>query len=294
MEARAAGISEATLQTALATVAQPLPRVLELDRRQPESTQSLEDYLASRVSATRIANGRDRLREYPTWLGRIERKYQVPRRVIVALWGMESNYGATMGSFPVIPALVTLAYDGRRSEFFRQELFHALRILDAGHISLRQMQGSWAGAMGQCQFMPSSFERFAVDANGDGRRDIWTSVPDVLASTANYLRRAGWQQGQTWGRPVKLPKGLDRSRLGLKTRMPLARWRALGVRQPNGAALPGRTLRASLIQPDGPGTQAFLVYDNFRVILAWNNSQAFALAVGTLSDHLGAPGKTLR
>lgn len=294
IEARAAGISEATLQGALATVAQPLPRVLELDRKQPESTQSLPDYLASRVSAARIANGRDRLREYPTWLGRVERTYQVPRRVIVALWGMESNYGAMMGSFPVIPALATLAYDGRRSEFFRKELFHALRILDAGHIPLPQMLGSWAGAMGQCQFMPSSFQRFAADADGDGRRDIWTSAPDVLASTANYLRQAGWQAGQTWGRPVRLPKKFDRSLVGLKTRKSLARWQALGVRQTNGAALPGRTLQASLIQPDGPGTQAYLVYDNFRVILAWNNSQAFAVAVGTLSDCLATQPKKFR
>lgn len=294
VEARASGISEATLQSALATVQHPLARVLELDRKQPESTQSMTDYLATRVSEKRVAKGRDQLRGYPTWLGRVEGKYQVPRRVIVALWGMESNYGETMGSFPVIPALATLAYDGRRSDFFRKELFHALRILDQGHIPLPQMLGSWAGAMGQCQFMPSSFQRFAVDANGDGRRDIWSSVPDVLASTANYLRQAGWQAGQTWGRPVRLPKKFDRSLVGLKTQMPLARWQALGVRQTNGAALPGRTLQASLIQPDGPGTQAYLVYANFRVILAWNNSQAFAVAVGTLSDRLGAQAKKIR
>ncbi len=288
VEASAAGISQLTLESALADLSAPLPRVLELDRRQPESTQSLADYLASRVSDKRIANGRSRLSDYPTWLGRVEGRYGVPRRIIVALWGIESNYGQNTGSFAVIPALATLAYDGRRSTFFRKELLQALRILDAGHIPLAQMNGSWAGAMGQCQFMPTSFARFAVDGNGDGRRDIWTSVPDVLASTANYLNQAGWKEGQTWGRPVRLPKKFDASRIGLNTRLPLSRWQALGVRQTNGRALPGRTLQASLIRPDGPGTQAYLVYDNFRVILAWNNSKAFGVAVGTLSDRLAA------
>lgn len=287
-EARTSGISQPTIDSALAELSEPLPRVLELDRKQPESTQSLADYLATRLSDKRIANGRSMLSDYPTWLGRVERQYGVPRRIIVALWGIESNYGQNTGGFPIIPALATLAYDGRRSDFFRKELLEALRILDAGHIPLEQMNGSWAGAMGQCQFMPSSFHRFAVDGNGDGRRDIWTSVPDVLASTANYLNQAGWKPGQTWGRPVRLPKKFDASRIGLNTRLPLSRWQALGVRQTNGSALPGRTLQASLIRPDGPGTQAYLVYDNFRVILAWNKSNAFAIAVGTLSDRLGA------
>jgi len=293
-EARAAGISQPILESALANLTGPLPRVLELDRKQPESTQSLADYLATRVSDKRITNGHIRLSEYPTWLGRVERKYGVPRRIIVALWGIESNYGQNTGGFAVIPALATLAYDGRRGGYFRKELIEALRILDAGHIPLAQMNGSWAGAMGQCQFMPSSFRRFAVDANGDGRIDIWTSEADVLASTANYLNQAGWKEGQTWGRPVKLPKKFDPSRIGLNTRLPLSRWQALGVRQTNGSALPGRTLQASLIRPDGPGTQAYLVYDNFRVLLAWNNSKSFAVAVGTLSDRLGAKGKKHR
>ena len=285
-EALGAGISQPVLDSALGNLTEPLPRVLELDRKQPESTQSLADYLASRVSDKRIANGRSMLSEYPTWLGRVESENGVARRIIVALWGIESNYGQNTGGFGVVPALATLAYDGRRGEYFRKELLEALRILDAGHIPLEQMNGSWAGAMGQCQFMPSSFRRFAVDGNGDGRKDIWTSVPDVLASTANYLNQAGWQQGQTWGRPVRLPKKFETSRIGLDTRLPLSRWQTLGVRQINGSALPGRSLQASLIRPDGPGTQAYLVYDNFRVILAWNKSTAFAVAVGTLSDRL--------
>lgn len=290
-EALGAGISQVVLDSALADLTGPLPRVLELDRTQPESTQALTDYLAARVSDTRIANGRRMLSEYPTWLARVERDYGVSRRVIVALWGIESNYGRNTGGFEVVPALASLAYDGRRGEYFRKELLEALRILDAGHIPLAQMKGSWAGAMGQCQFMPSSFRRFAVDGNGDGRKDIWTSVPDVLASTANYLHQAGWRQGQSWGRPVRLPKKFDAARIGLNTRLPLSRWQALGVRQTNGSALPGRTLQASLIRPDGPGTQAYLVYDNFRVLLAWNKSSAFALAVGTLSDRLAPQGR---
>ncbi len=204
----------------------------------------------------------------------------------MALWGIETNYGEHSGSFPVIQSLVTLAYDERRGPYFRRELFDALRVLDAGHIPLERMKGSWAGAMGQCQFMPSSFRRFAVDAEGNHRIDIWDSVPDVLASTANYLASAGWKDDQTWGRPVRLPKNFDFSLAGLDTRLPLSRWQALGVRRSNGRALPRRNLEASLIAPEGPEGPAYLVYDNFRVLLAWNRSKSFAVAVGTLADRV--------
>jgi membrane-bound lytic murein transglycosylase B len=286
MEAQAAGITQPTLEAALGGLSAPLPRVLELDRKQPESTQTFKAYLAARLSDRRIAKGRNLLKEYGTWLGRVEGRYGVPRRVLVALWGLESNYGESTGGFSVIEALASLAYEGRREALFRKELLEALRILEEGHIAAASMRGSWAGAMGQCQFMPSSFRRFAVDANGDGRRDIWTSVPDVLASSANYLSSAGWKTGQTWGRPVRLPKRFDAALIGLKTRQPISRWRALGVTQASGQPLPGRTLQGSLVRPDGPGGQAYLVYDNFRVLLAWNNSSAFAVTVGTLSDRL--------
>lgn len=288
VEARSEGISQKTLEEALADIKEPLPRVIALDRNQPEFTQSLEDYVAARVSKKRIANGRRMLRRYPTWLGRVERKYGVQRRFIVALWGIETNYGDHTGSFPVIQSLVTLAHDGRRSSYFRKELLDALHILDAGHIRLKRMKGSWAGAMGQCQFMPSSFRRYAADAEGDGRIDIWTSVPDVLASAANYLAQSGWRDDQTWGRPVTLPETFDVSLVGLNTRLPLARWQSLGVRRSDGRALPRRDLEASLIMPEGPGGPAYLVYDNFRALLTWNKSHAFAVAVGTLSDRLGA------
>ncbi len=291
VEARSAGVSQETLEETLAGIEEPLSRVIDLDRKQPEFTQSMEDYVAARVSEKRIANGRRMMSRYPTWLGRVEKEYGVPRRFIVALWGIETNYGEHTGSFPVIHSLVTLAYDERRGAYFRKELLDALQILDAGHIPSRRMKGSWAGAMGQCQFMPSSFRRYAVDADGDRRIDIWNSVPDVLASAANYLARAGWKDDQTWGRPVKLPEKFDFSLVGLESRLPLSRWQSLGLRRSNGGALPRRDLDASLIMPDGPGGPAYLVYDNFRVLLAWNRSNSFAIAVGTLSDRFVAGRK---
>lgn len=284
VDALAEGISPATLDAALAGLEAPQQRVLDSDRNQPETTQSLAGYLAARVSAARIAEGRQMLRRYPTWLGRIERKYGVQRRFIVALWGIESNYGRHTGKLPVIPALVTLAHDERRGDYFRKELLEALRILDAGHIPLARMQGSWAGAMGHFQFMPTSYRHYAVDGDGDGRIDLWNSLPDAFASAANYLAKAGWQDDQTWGRPVRLPKNFDASLAGLETRLPLPRWQALGVRSLNGGALPGRALQASLLIPDGPTGPAYLVYGNYRALLRWNRSHSFAVAVGTLAD----------
>ncbi len=289
-DARSAGISSETLDLALAGIKEPQQQVLERDKTQPEMTQSLEDYVATRVSRERIAEGRRVLRRYQTWLGRIERQYGVQKRFIVALWGIESSYDRHTGSHPVIPALVTLAYDVRRGDYFRKELLDALHILEAKHIPLSQMQGSWAGAMGLFQFMPSSFRHYAVDADGDGRIDIWNSIPDALASAANYLAEAGWQYDQTWGRPVRLPKSFDYSLVGLETRLSLSRWQALGVRRSNGRSLPRRDMQASLIVPDGPGGPAYLVYSNFRALRRWNRSNAFAVAVGTLADSY-APQK---
>jgi membrane-bound lytic murein transglycosylase B len=285
-DARAAGISPATLDAALAGIQAPQQRVLDSDRAQPEKTQTLADYVAARVSTERIAEGQQMLRRYPTWLSRVERKYGVQRRFIVALWGIESGYGRHTGKLPIIPALVTLAYDTRRGAYFRKELIDALRILDAGQVPLAQMQGSWAGAMGHFQFMPSSYRQYAVDGDGDGRIDLWNSIPDALSSAANYLAQAGWQDDQTWGRPVRLPKGFDQSLAGLKTRLTLARWQSLGVRTSSGRALPQRNLQASLILPDGGDGPAYLVYGNFQVLLRWNRANTFAVAVGTLADRL--------
>ncbi|PNU20175.1 lytic murein transglycosylase [Geothermobacter hydrogeniphilus] len=288
-EARAAGISQQIIDEALATVRTPRRQVIRLDRNQPEFKQSLKAYVANRINDRRVANGRTMLRRYPTWLGRVERRYGVQRRFILALWGIETGYGEDSGNFPVIRSLATLAYDSRRSGYFRGELIEALRILDAGHVHLPRMKGSWAGAMGQCQFMPSAFRDFAVDADHSGRIDIWGSIPDVLGSIANYLSRSGWKDDQTWGREVKLPNRFDFSIVGLETRLPLSRWQALGVRRSNGRALPRREIEASLIIPNGPKGPAYLVYDNFRVLRRWNRSNAFAVAVGTLADRLSAP-----
>lgn len=204
----------------------------------------------------------------------------------MALWGLETSYGAYTGGFSVIQALATLAYDERRSTYFRGELIQALKIVDAGHIKAEEMQGSWAGAMGQCQFMPSSFSNHAMDGDGDGRIDIWNSIPDVLTSAANYLHEAGWETGYTWGRTVQVPETLNQDLLGLDTRMLLQEWADLGVKRARGAPLPTVDIEASLIQPDGAGGDAWLVYHNFRVILKWNRSNAFAVAVGTLADSL--------
>lgn len=284
VDAHAAGISQATIDKALAGIEAPRPGVIDSDRNQPETKQSLADYVAIRVSEKRIAEGRQILRDYPTWLAKVERQYGVQRRFIVALWGIESNYGRHTGQVPIVQALVTLAYDQRRGAYFRKELFEALRILDAGHVRLEDMKGSWAGAMGHFQFMPTSYRHYAVDADGDGRINLWNSIPDALASAGNYLAKAGWQGDRTWGRPVELPKKFDISLAGHKTRLTLSRWQKLGVRRIDGRALPQGNLQASLLLPDGRSGQAYLVYDNFRVLLKWNRSDSFAVAVGTLAD----------
>lgn len=285
-EAAAAGISTNTLDAAL-TGLEPLPRIIEYDRNQPEFKQTLEEYMAGRVSAKRVERGRRMLEQHGPLLREIGRRYGVQPRFLVALWGIESNYGDHTGKIPVIQALATLAFDPRRAAYFRGELLHALHIADSKSISLAQMRGSWAGAMGQLQFMPSTFRSHAVDYDGDGRIDLWNSVPDVLASAANYLARNGWRDDTTWGRRVRLPPDFDYEQTGHGIRKSLQKWNDLGVRRLNGQALPARgDLRPSLILPDGQSGPAFLVYENFRVLLIWNRSDAFAVAVGTLGERL--------
>ncbi|MBW2478066.1 MAG: lytic murein transglycosylase [Deltaproteobacteria bacterium] len=285
-DAHSQGLSKKTLEQGFSEIKVPLAEVIERDSSQPEMTQSVDDYLASRVSSQRIKSGRRMMRRYPTWLGRVERTYQVQRRYLVALWGVESHYGEHTGTYPVLQSLATLAYDGRRSGYFRKELIEALRLIDDGIVPQHTMRGSWAGAMGQCQFMPSSVRHYAVDEDSSGSINLWRSVPDVLGSIANYLAKAGWRYDQTWGREVVLPQNFDHALVGLETRHPLSRWQALGVRRINGRALPKRDLQASLIMPDGTNGRAYLVYDNFRVLLKWNRSSRFAIAVGALSDQL--------
>ncbi|MDF2763228.1 MAG: mltB [Rhodospirillales bacterium] len=284
-EARASGISEATISIALGGLS-PVPRVIELDRNQPESTLRFEEYLARVVSEKRVQQGRALMEENAVLLQRVAQRFGVQPRFIVALWGVESDFGRLTGNFNVLAALATLAYDGRRSAYFRKELLQALRIVDEGHISPAAMTGSWAGAMGQNQFMPSSFLDFAVDFDEDGRRDIWSSRADVFASIANYLSRSGWNGTQTWGRQVRLPTGFDQSLVALEQRRSLDEWSRMGVLQADGSPLPPSPLTASLAQPAGRGGAVYLVYDNYRTILRWNRSLYFATAVGHLADRL--------
>jgi membrane-bound lytic murein transglycosylase B len=280
------GVAAATLDAALGGL-QPIPRVIELDRRQPEGRFSFQEYHERVLSPTRIERGRELYREHKDLLDRVASDYGVQAPVIVAIWGLESTYGAYHGEFPVIGALATLAYDGRRATFFRRELLRALEILDHGDITAERMTGSWAGAMGQSQFMPSSYRTYAVDYDHDGRRDIWTSLPDVFASIANYLAKAGWDDRRTWGRKVRLPSTIDGDLAGLQMHKSLPEWQELGVRQEDGAALPGVPLTASLLRTDDGQGPSYLVYDNFRVLMAWNRSTYFALTVGELADLIG-------
>jgi membrane-bound lytic murein transglycosylase B len=297
-EAREAGISESIIEQALVPVT-PIPQVISNDRNQAEFVETLAMYLEKRVTAWRINTGRERLARHATLLDRVSAQYGVSPRVIVAIWGIETNYGSFTGGTDVIRALVTLAYDPRRAAYFRGELLAALQILQEGHISHPDMKGSWAGAMGQSQFMPSSFRDFAVDFDGDGRRDIWTTEADVFASIANYLAGAGWREGERWGREVRVPADYHEraeqwqqseashscSVLRRHTiQLPVDEWQMHGVRQANGADLPPADIPASIVFPDGAEGQAFLTYPNFRAILRYNCANNYALAVARLAD----------
>jgi len=285
-DALAAGLKPATVDAALAGVTH-IDRVIELDRKQPEFSLSFDTYLDRIVTPARVAEGKRKLEENRDLLVAIEQRYGVQPRFVVALWGIETGFGRNTGGMSVVSSLATLAYDGRRSAYFRTELMQALTILDQGHITPAAMVGSWAGAMGQCQFMPSTFAKFAVDWDGDGRRDIWRNRADALASAANYLSSEGWKDDQTWGRAVDLPEGLSPSLFGLDKTRTLAEWSRLGLRSVDGKPLPQRDIRASLIRAESDKGRPFLVYDNFRTIMKWNRSTYFALAVGHLADRIG-------
>jgi peptidoglycan lytic transglycosylase B len=287
--ARAAGITEKTLRVAFDDV-RYLPRVAERDRAQPEFTRTVWDYLDRAVTPQRVARGQDMLLQFRGEADAAAARHGVPPGILVAIWGMESNYGTHTGDTPTIDALATLGFDGRREDWARGELIAALRILQDGDIERAQMIGSWAGAMGQTQFLPSSFLAYAVDGDGDGRRDIWGSVADVMVSTANFLARAGWQAGQPWGLEVQLPAGFDHGRADARVRQSTARWAAEGVRAMDGAPLPDFN-DGSVLIPAGARGPAFLVGPNFRAILRYNNSTSYALAVGLLAQRLSdGPG----
>ena len=264
------------------------PSIVALDQKQPETTITFARYATSTLTPARITRGRALMAEHAELLNRIGNAYGVPPRFIVALWAKETDFGRNTGGENVIDALATLAYEGRRATFFRSELMQALRIVDRGDVTADAMQGSWAGAMGQCQFMPSSFFKYGADGDGDGRVDIWGDLADVFASTANYLHTEGWDPTLGWGREVRLTRALDPALVGLdKTKLHLSEWQRMGVRTLDGGNLPSRDIAASLIQPDGDGGRVFLVYDNFRVIMHWNKSTYFATSIGLLADAFG-------
>ncbi len=296
-EALTLGISEATVALALANLT-PEPVIVARDRTQPELTISLDEYLESRLTAKTLSSARSMAARHRTLLDRIQRKYGIPRHVMVAIWGLESNFGQFTGVRPTITALATLAFDSRRPDLFRKELFEALRIVDRGLIPLDELKGSWAGAMGQPQFMPSSYLKYAVDFDHDGRTDIWGSMPDVFASMANYLEEKGWHTGERWGREVRVSAGAMarvEERVPMRTEgcralremtepRPMADWRALGVRSAGGGRLPTTTLEASLVRGRD---RNFLVYRNYGALIEYNCSNSYAITVGLLADRIG-------
>lgn len=286
-EARRGGVRPATLSRALSGL-RPNERVLELDRRQAEFTQTWPQYRDARLSPARIDAGRRAYAENRALLQSIESRLRVSARVVVAIWGLETNYGGFTGNFNVIEALATLAWEGRRAAFFRAELMAALRILDAGNVSVERMRGSHAGAMGHPQFMPTSFERLAVDFDGDGRRDIWDSKADALGSIGNYLARSGWREGQIWGFEVLLPEGFDTSLADHRQMRPMRDWGRMNLVRASGGGLPGHDGEWAVVIPglSRGDSQAFMVGQNFMAIRRYNPSNFYATAVGLLSDRV--------
>ncbi len=286
--AKRAGIRRGVYARALRGIS-PDPRVLRLLNRQPEFSTPIWTYLDKRVSAQRIAAGRARARRHARLLGAVARRYGVNARIVLAIWGMETNYGGYTGKMSVIRSLATLAYRGRKKRYGRSQLIAALKILQHGDISVAGMKGSWAGAMGQTQFIPTTYAAYAVDFDGDGRRDIWNSTADALASTANYLARRGWKEGKPWGWEVRLPRNFNYRLSGLGRARSVRWWMKQGLR-PAAERFHALDAPAWLILPAGHKGPAFLVTRNFRAILAYNNSIAYALAVGHLADRIGGGG----
>ncbi|GAB0108856.1 lytic murein transglycosylase [Pseudoalteromonas distincta] len=301
-EAIAKGYEAKLIDDAFATATYK-EKVVSADKNQPELKETLETYLPKRVPQWKIDRARKLYAENKEVLEKVAKEFGVQARFIVALWGLESNFGAIQGGHNVISSLVTLAFDGRREALYKRQLWAALDILKSGHITLDKFKGSWAGAMGQTQFMPTSFNAYAVDYNNDGRKDIWTTKEDAFASIANYLKQEGWNDSLTWGRQVQLPENFDSKYVlvrGTKTRKQwleywndsersLADWQALGVRKADGSDLPNVDVRAALVMPDDINGRMYLAYDNYKVFMHWNRSYYFATSVGYLSDRIGYP-----
>lgn len=283
-EALSQGIRAAVFDEAFRDIHEPNRQIKRFLKTQPEHRLTYERYLKTRVDAYRLAMGRKNYLKNQTLLDQIGREYGVDPCFIVAFWGMETSYGTYMGDFPSIKALATLAYDSNRPAYFKHELLLALRILNDNQVTLKEFKGEWAGASGQPQFMPSSWFKYAVDYDHDGRKNIWTSLPDVFASIANYMKLNGWQTGEVWALKVTLPPNFDKHLMGKTIVKPVSAWQALGVRLENGQALPASALPASLVQPnEGP---VFLALPNYKMILKYNNSVYYAGAIGYLAEHV--------
>lgn len=288
-EAIANGYKPETLDMAFADI-EYYQRAVELDKNQPEFKLTLDTYLPRAVPEWKAEKALEKYREHEQLLEKIGKEYGVQPRFIVALWGIETNFGSFTGGFKVVSALTTLAFDGRREAFFKKQLWEALTIIEDGHIKPEQMKGSWAGAMGQTQFMPSSFMSYAIDYDGDGRKDIWNSYGDVFASAANYLKSVGWRDDVTWGRQVQIPDDFDTTQADLKVKKSLQDWQALGVTRMDGSDLPNRTdIKASIVIPDDKQGRVYLAYANYDALMRWNRSHYFVAAVGYLSDRIRFP-----
>jgi peptidoglycan lytic transglycosylase B len=301
-EALEKGYSQALIDNSFANITF-YKRAVKADRNQPETIETLDTYLPKRVPQWKVDKARAKYKEHKMLLTEIGQQYGVQPRFIVALWGLETNFGKIMGNFNVVSALTTLAYEGRREAFFKKQLWAALTILDEGHIAPDNMKGSWAGAMGQNQFMPTSFVSYAVDGDGDGKKDIWSNHADVFASMANYLKKEGWNDDLTWGRQVKLPDNFDLAnaipkntgsrknwlKAWSKTEKTLAQWQELGVTRMDGRALPDVDIKAAMVFPDDASGRVYLAYDNYKSLMHWNLSYYFVSSVGHLSDRIKYP-----
>ncbi|MGB0894293.1 MAG: lytic murein transglycosylase [Parashewanella sp.] len=283
--AKTQGITETTIQQTLDRV-KPKPKVVKLDKNQPEFTNTFERYFNKRVNHWRISKGKRLWKSHRVFLDKLTKQYGVPGQYILAFWGLETNFGGYKGKMPVIDSLVTLACKPRRAKFFTKELMQALKLKQVNKLSYDKMVGSWAGAMGHTQFMPSTYVQYAVDADGDGVADLWGSTKDALASAANYLHKLGWQPSQRWGREVKLPANFDYSLANAKQPLSLLEWQQKGIKKANGSKLSIANMKAKLYLPAGHTGPAFLAYDNFNIIMRWNRSKFYAISVGHLADRI--------
>lgn len=283
--ARQEGVSEATINTTVANL-KFVPRVIELDNQQPEFSQTFANYFTKRATDWRVNEGRRLLKENRVLLDKLTKEYGVPAQYILSFWGLETNYGSYKGKMPVLDSLATLACEPRRSTYFTTELMQALKLKEKYQFDSSTMVGSWAGAMGHTQFMPSAYAKYAIDGDGDGRADLWNSTTDALTSAANFLQHLGWQPNERWGREVRLPAGFDYSHLGGKQPLSLLQWSDRGVMQADGSPLPRLDMQAALYLPAGHTGPAFLGYSNFNVIMRWNRSEYYAITVGHLADRI--------